>query len=363
MNETTTGVFNFVSPLLFLVTLPFIVLLLLELYNRSNNRTVAMTGLEYLRSHDCTRGKNWHHLRLLLWAILVLLLGLLWAAPVLHTAAPVFASGEELMQKNMMVAIDISRSMGQPLKVPDREARFANYANNQQAEQSAEDELSRYESARQTFYNFVDRFQGARIGLILFSTEPFLARWPTTETGDHFVEVLEENIGRSERSQLQRLSSLTNIDKAISLTRDVFASQKNVRGGAVVLISDAEDELEKMGQAIRSLREQDIRLYTIGVGISEVIVEKLTDDFADDPGFRIFHVDSEQEMEEVYRLVSELEESPGLSDQQQEYVTHLRWIIAMVMVLFAVVVIWLSETRMHQSLITDQDLRSGNRIT
>ena len=355
MNETSTDAFSFVSPLLFLVTLPFLILLLLELYNRSNTRTVAMTGLEYLRTHNCTVGKNWHHLRLLLWAILVLLLGLLWVAPVLHTSAPVFAGGDQPMQKNMMVAIDISRSMSQPLKVADKETRFANYANNEQGEQSVAEQITRYESARQTFYNFVDRFEGANIGLILFSTEPFLARWPTVETEDHFIEVLEENIGRSERSQLQRLSSLTNIDKAISLTRDVFASQQHVRGGAVVLISDAEDEVDKMGLAIRSLREQGIRLYTIGVGISEIIVEKLADEFADDTGFRIFHVDSEQEMEEAYRLVAELEESPGLADQQQEYVTQLRWVIAIVLVLLAAVVIGLSETRMHQSLITDQD--------
>jgi hypothetical protein len=361
MNESSTDVFSFVSPVLFLVTLPYLILLLLELYNRSNRRTVAMTGLEYLRLHNCMAGKNWHHLRLLLWAVLVLLLGLLWAAPILHTTSPVFAGGDQPMQKNLMVAIDISRSMSQPLKVADKEARFANYGGNEQAEQAAVDQVTRYESARQTFYNLVDRFEGANIGLILFSTEPFLARWPTVETEDHFIEVLEENIGRSERSQLQRLSSLTNIDKAISLTRDVFASQQHVRGGAVVLISDAEDELEKMGMAIRSLREQGIRLYTIGVGISEIIVEKLTDEFADDPGFRIFHVDSAQEMEEAYRLVSELEESPGLADQQQEYVTQLRWIIAMVLVMLGVIVIWLSETRMHQSLITDQSGQGGTR--
>lgn len=352
MPESISETFSFISPSLFLVTLPFLALLIRELNNRSNSTTVAMTGLEYLRSRGCVRSRYWHALRVLLWAVIVIVLGMLWAAPVLRTAAPVFVSAEQLTQKNMIVAIDISRSMGQPLKVPDKDQRFENYAANQQ--QSAATGPSRYESARQTFYNFVDRFEGARIGLILFSTEPFLARWPTIETGDRFIEVLEENIGTRERSQLQRFSSLTNIDEAITLTREVFAKQKNINGGAVVLISDAEDELEKMGLAIRSLRENGIRLYTIGVGISELIAEKLTSEFAGDPGFRIFRVDSDEEMQEVYRLVSELEESPRLAAAEQEYVTNLRWVLAVFLVLLAAVVVWLSETRLHQSLISDR---------
>lgn len=354
MPESMHETFSFISPWLFLVTLPFFALLLWELNNRNNSTTVAMTGLEYLRAHGCVRSKYWHTLRILLWALIVIVLGLLWAAPVLRTAAPVFASADQMTQKNMIVAIDISRSMGQPLKIPDKDDRFANFANNRAQDQTAAAEPSRYESARQTFYNFVDRFEGARIGLILFSTEPFLARWPTVETDNRFIEVLEENIGTKERSQLQRFSSLTNIDAAITLTREVFAKQQNISGGAVVLISDAEDELEKMGLAIRGLREQGIRLYTIGVGISEIIAEKLTNEFAGDPGFRIFRVDSDQEMQEVYRLVSELEESPRLAEAEQEFVTNLRWMLAVLLVLLAVTVIWLSETKLHQSYIYDR---------
>lgn len=352
MPESIAETFSFISPLLLLVTLPFFALLFWELSNRGNTATVAMTGLEYLRSRGCVRSRYWHALRILLWSVIVIVLGLLWAAPVLRTAAPVFASADQLTQKNMIVAIDISRSMGQPLNIPDKEQRFENFTANSQP--SAATGPSRYESARQTFYNFVDRFEGARIGLILFSTEPFLARWPTVETDDRFIEVLEENIGTKERSQLQRFSSLTNIDEAITLTREVFAKQKNISGGAVVLISDAEDELEKMGLAIRSLRENGIRLYTIGVGISEIIAEKLTNEFAGDPGFRIFRVDSDAEMQEVYRLVSELEESPRLAAAEQEYVTNLRWLLAILLVILATAVVWLSETKLHQSLISDR---------
>jgi hypothetical protein len=352
MPEILTETFSFISPLLFLVVVPCFFLLVRELNNRKRCPTVALTDLEYMRSQGCVTGRSRQSIRIALWGVIVTLLGLLWAGPVLHTAAPVFAGGGQSMQKNLIVAIDISRSMGQPLKIPDLESRLSNYSANQQSTRDEGEQPSRYELARETFNNFVHRFEGARIGLILFSTEPFLARWPTVETDQGFIEVLEENIGVQERSQLQRLSSLTNIDKALRLTREVFIRQKQVRGGAVILISDAEDELENMGLAIRALRESGIRLYTIGVGISEIIADKLSSEFKDDPGFRIFHVDADEEMQEAYRLVSELEESPRLSGLEQEFITNLRWLMSMALVLITVAVVWLSETVFHQSLIT-----------
>ena len=300
-------------------------------------------------------GKFRNLVNVTLWAGMVLVLAFIWAGPVLYSSIPVLSGGEQVVQKELIVAIDISRSMGQPLEIPDREERFANYGMNQAVDDSQEDQ-SRYESARQTFYNFVDRFKGARIGLILFSTEPFLARWPTTETENYFIEVLEEKIGRGEKSQLQMFSSLTNIDEALRMSREILLKNRNAEGGAVILISDAEDELENMGIAIRTLRANGIRLYTIGVGISEVIVEKLSEEFRGDAGFRIFHVDSEEEMQEAYDLVSELEESPQYTREEQQYVTDLRWILALFLVFASVGLFCLSETVFHKSWLFDREL-------
>lgn len=223
-----------------------------------------------------------------MWLVVVIFLGIIWTGPVLYTTSPLLSVGEQSASKNLVIALDISRSMGQPLEIPDKEERFARYGANEIVGEVAEDKQTRYESARQTIYNFIERFVGSRIGLILFSTEPFLARWPTTETDNNFIEVLEEKIGQGETSQLQRFSSLTNIDEALSMARTVIEKQSGMDGGAIILITDAEDELENMGLAIRTVREAGIRLYTIGVGISEIIVARLSEEFANDPGFRIF---------------------------------------------------------------------------
>lgn len=343
---------SFISVSLFLIIIPFVCVLLWELYQKRRRPVIAMTDLEYLRSSGIVTGRNRHYIKVIAWLLIVIFLGMIWSGPLLRTKSPVFAVGEQSLSKNLVIAIDISRSMGQPLEIPDREERFERYGANLQVVDDSTDQQTRYESARQTIYNFVERFMGSRIGLILFSTEPFLARWPTTETGEKFIEVLEEKIGRGETSQLQRFSSLTNIDEALRMARTVIENQTGVDGGAIILISDAEDELENMGLAIRMTREAGIRLYTIGVGISEIIVARLSEEFSGDPGFKIFHVDSEQEMQDAYDLVSELEESPLYTTEEQEFVTDLRWFFALIVALLGVVVIFSNETLFHKSSIS-----------
>ncbi len=345
---------SFLSLSLALLVLPFILVLAWELRQKRNRSVIALTDLEFLKHSGCVKGKYRHLVKVMLWLLVVLLLGIIWSGPMLHSAVPVLAGGEQSSQKNLMIAIDISRSMGQPLEIPDREERFERYGANQPVTDAQSEEPTRYESARQTFYNFLERFKGSRIGLILFSTEPFLARWPTTETNDKFIEVLEETIGPGETSQLQRFSSLTNIDEALRMSRDVIARQSAGEGGAIILISDAEDELENMGLAIRITRAAGIRLYTIGVGISEIIVEKLSAEFSGDTGFKIFHVESEEEMQEAYDLVSELEESPRYTNEEQEYTTDLRWLIALMISIIGLIAVVFNETLFHQSWISSQ---------
>jgi hypothetical protein len=90
------------------------------------------------------------------------------------------------------------------------------------------------------------------------------------------------------------------------------------------------------------------------VGIAETIVDSLSKQFVGDPGFRIFHVDSEHEMREAYNLISELEESPQFTSEEREFITELRWLIAIVLVLTAALLFWVTETAFYHSRISDQ---------
>ncbi len=341
---------GFTTPAGFLVSLPFLALLGWQLANRANRGTVALTGLEYLSAHGWFSAAPRRWLRAVAWGTLAAMIGVLWAGPVYHSARPLFAGTSQTVHKNFVLMVDISRSMTVPLgqekivSLPGQPARPQTGAGKEKL-----GKVPRYQAARKALMDFVARFNGERIGLILFSTEPILARWPTVETANRFWEVLEEDIGRGVESQIQAFSSLTNTDKALSLARDVFAAQDVVGDGAVILITDAEDDVQNIGVAARNLRKDKIRLYIIGVGIAQKIADGLTRDFAADPGFRIFRVDSEQEMQEAYRLVGEVEELPRFKLDQKEYTTDIRWILALALVVLASIVLGILNVVFHQS--------------
>lgn len=326
-----------------LILMLFLPALLHEFHRGRSRGTATLTGVEYLHRTLGDMSANTRHFRVAASGILVLLVAVMWAGPIIQADNPLAGTARLERQKNLLIAIDVSRSMSQPLDVPDREERLATYG---QAQDNAGNSQSRFGAARDIAYRIVDRFPEARIGLVLFSTEPFLARWPTTDTGNRFVEVLEEDLDQS--SQLRRFSSLTNTDAALRLAQQVF-SRLAVSGGAVLHISDAEDDVENMGSAIRALRGDGIRLYTIGVGVSRSIVDQLNAEFADDPGFRIFRADSEMEMQQAFRLVAELEEAPQYADEEMAYLVELRWLIALLLAATAVLIFWLLEIRMHRS--------------
>lgn len=333
-------------------------LVALRLGNRRKRGAVALTGLEYVREQIGVASTARRRIAAGLWILLVLLLGLVWAGPVFHSSTPLFAEGEQTRHKDFLVAFDLSPSMSVPLG----ETRVASRAGPASRQVVVKVEKAkgptRFEAARDTLMQFLDRFAGERIGLILFSTEPFLARWPTTDTSTRFMEVLEENIGRGQRTQLQAFSSLTNLHLALDLARETFEKQEGLDGGAIIVISDAEDDVENMAQAAKQVRAAGIRLYTIGVGISQRIADGLTQQFADDPGFRIFRVDSQEEMAEAYRLVAEVEESP-LFVSETGFRSQLRWLLALALGLIGALVFWALEVSFHQSAVRDRNVETA----
>jgi Ca-activated chloride channel family protein len=345
--------FFFRSPALLLVMLPFLILLLAQISGKRKGGAIALTGLEELLARTRIFGTRRKLIRSMLWAAIVVGIGVLWAGPTLRSAEPILGSGSQTSYRNLLILLDISRSMSMPLGVEKYVTLPGQVRPSSDEESAAGPKKPRYIAAREALVDFVERFEGDRIGLILFSTEPFLARWPTVETDNRFVEVLEEDIGRGSVSQLQGFSSLTNIHKALDLAREVFAEQKVMKEGAVVMITDAEDDFESMGVAARNLRKDGVRLYTIGVGISEQVAKKLSREFANDPGFRIFRVDSEEELQDAYRLVGELEESPQFQINQRKFESDLRWFLSLALVVIAAVIILVLEVRFHQARAAD----------
>ena len=340
------GSFGFSNPVWFAVVVPFVLLLIWDLRNRKHRSAITITDLEYLHGKECIMGRKRRRLRTLLWGLIAVSIGTLCAGPNFRSAQPLFQSGDQVVYQKFLLMLDVSRSMSVPLG-EENDIRLPGQVTARSEPQEGE-KIARFQAARMALMDFVKRFNEAQIGLILFSAEPILARWPTVETKDLFWEVLEEDIGRGVVSQIQSFSSLTNTNKALGMARDMFRNQ-GATEGAVILMSDAEDDIENMGVAARNLRNDGIRVYTIGVGISEQVANNLAQKFLHDPGFRIFHVDSEAEMQEAYRLVAEVEESLPFELNKNEYVNDLRWFVALCLVIAAGLFFWTLEVEFHQS--------------
>ena len=333
---------NFLSPYLIIMILPLVVLLIAGLSNTKKKGTVSYTGLEYLSSNKITSGVRRKRLRTIIFVILITGLGILWINPVTYSTNPIFGGATQINKKQFIVVFDISPSMNLTMGEVTEEKKRGLTVN--------DEGVTKYEVAREALFGFLDRFKGNAFGLILFSTEPFLARWPTSETQHRFIEVLDESLRRGSGSQLEAYSGLTNTDDALFLAKDVIhkSNTATVESSAVILIADAWDDVDSVEAAIRQIRNDDINLYIIGTGVPEEIIEKLSEDFADDDGFRIFHVDSEAEMAQAYYLVGNIEESDTYAIDER-FETNIRWLIAIILTLFAIIAIWALEIPLHRS--------------
>lgn len=338
--------FSFASPNWFFLIVPFAAILLWDLVGRSQPGTVAIADLEYLRTKECFSHKGRRATRATCWLFLVIFISMIWARPTYLSREPLFQRSETVAAPKFLFMLDVSRSMSTPLGL-EKSVRLPGQPVVTVPGDSNAEGRSRYDAAREALWDFMSRFDSAQIGLILFSTEPILARWPTTEIANGFREVLEENIGRGELSQLQSFSSLTNTNKALSLAREVIGSQSGP--GAIVLITDAEDDLRSLGLAVRNVRKDGIRLYIIGVGVSEKSIERISKNFKDDADFRIFRVDSEDEMQNAHRLVAEVEGSRTTELDESVYESDLGWLFALVLSLVVYGGLWVFENFYHES--------------
>lgn len=333
--------FSLESPARLLATLvPFVAAYGYYLYRNARTGAIPFTGLAYLRRRNLIAGSNRKLVRAALLVLMVAGLGVLWARPVYYSSYPLFGGLTNVTGKQFIVAMDISPSMNLTMQNPgiDRRGLRVN-----------EEGVTKYEVARRSFFNFLDRFRGERFGLILFSTEPLLARWPTVETRHQFREILEESLRRGSASQIEAYSGLTNTDKALYLAKDVIDKTSSLQGRVVVLIADAWDDVEALSRAVKDLRGSGIRLYIVGIEVPEDVVEQLGEEFGDDTGFRIFDVDSEAEMAQAYYLIGEIEESPRLAAEGSLYETDLRWILSLILVIIAGLVIASMEISFHRS--------------
>jgi hypothetical protein len=154
--------------------------------------------------------------------------------------------------KPVMVVIDVSGSMEyRPRRRPTAPML------------PREEELSNFEKARKAFQNLLSRNPEVDFGLLLFSTENYVARYFTPKH-----ELLSDTLENKE--EITFISLGTRAAEALAKARTFFTENVEAREKAIVLISDLEGDLEA---TMKMAEELERDLWT-GIKVYVVVIEK-----------------------------------------------------------------------------------------
>jgi len=178
---------------------------------------------------DMSAGKSWLKSILLFFALLAMLFTIV--NPQIGTRI------EEVKREgvDIMIAVDVSASM------------------------MAEDiKPSRLLKAKHSINTFIDKLKGDRIGIEAFAGEAYV-QCPLTldySAAKMFTDILDTSL-----IPIQGTAMAEAIKKAV----DSFVGESKTQR-VLVIISDGEDHESKIEEAIKSAKEKDVTIYTVGMG-------------------------------------------------------------------------------------------------
>ena len=157
----------------------------------------------------------------------------------------------EVVGKDIMIAVDLSESMN---------------ANDIQP--------SRIEKVKFEIKKIVDEFSGDRIGIIMFSGEAFV-QCPLTYDKNAlnlFVETLNTGLVPNSGTDFG-----PPLELGLSKLQDENSGDSDFKSKIIILFSDGEDFGEDTDQSIEKIKENSLKLFSVGIGTDEG--SKILDDF------------------------------------------------------------------------------------
>ena len=149
----------------------------------------------------------------------------------------------EVVGKDIMIAIDLSESM------------------------NAEDiQPSRIEKVKFEIKKIVDEFSGDRIGIIMFSGEAFV-QCPLTYDKNAlnlFVETLNTGLVPNSGTDFG-----PPLELGLSKLQDENSGDNDLKSKIIILFSDGEDFGENTEQSIEKIKENSLKLFSVGIGTDE----------------------------------------------------------------------------------------------
>ena len=157
----------------------------------------------------------------------------------------------EVVGKDIMIAVDLSESMN---------------ANDIQP--------SRIEKVKFEIKKIVDEFSGDRIGIIMFSGEAFV-QCPLTYDKNAlnlFVETLNTGLVPNSGTDFG-----PPLELGLSKLQYENSGDNNFKSKIIILFSDGEDFGEDTDQSIEKIKENSLKLFSVGIGTDQG--SKILDDF------------------------------------------------------------------------------------
>lgn len=329
------------QPLWLLAVLPLVVLIVWQWRRRRNGLQLQDSGLDYLLDAGFKPADTRQRWRLILVSLITVLAGLTWAAPQIRTSTPWLSGLSRQIYPAFLVAMDVSGSMTEPL---------GGYVINGQLNTGG---ATRFEGAREQLYSFVARHAESQFGLVLFSVQPMLVRWPTLHTAFDFHDVLDEgmrytNPGRKRASQLARFAGGTSTRDGLALARDVLIRQE-ATGRSLILVADLIDNTEEVIEGIRDLPTDDIYTHILAVDPEQENLDSLSGAFHQQKGIYVYTVRSNEDLAAAFESIEKVEADRQGETGSRQYVQDLRWLTALAGFLLAVLTVILFETRLHKT--------------
>ena len=217
---------------LYLLVLLIPVLVLFILFQRWRKRSIAKLGtasLVYQLIPDFSSGKHILKFVLLSLAFIFLILGL---------ANPQIGTKQEKVKRkgiDVVIALDVSKSMLAEDVQPNRLARAKNFIS-----------------------NFVDQLRYDRLAMVVFAGRAYL-QMPLSV--DYSAAKLYLKTIGTESVPTQG----TSIGEAIDLANESFAQGDN-KSKALIIISDGEDHESGVDEALEAAAKAGVKVFTIAVG-------------------------------------------------------------------------------------------------
>lgn len=145
------------------------------------------------------------------------------------------------------------------------------------ASMNAEDvKPSRLEKAKYEITRLIERLKGDRVGLVVFTGEAYLQ---APMTLDYSALRLFLNIAETDQMPSSSTDFSTAMETATQAFQSVEEDNENVQAAKVLLIiSDGENHGAGYDDALEQLRQQNVSVYTLGIGTESGATIPLYDD-------------------------------------------------------------------------------------